>query len=290
MSSNDITPRYAVASLLVGAGLWGVIWYPMRLLEVAGLAGIWLTFIMYAAALVASLPRTAGCVREFIGGWRLLVPLAIAGGWTNTAFVLAILESNVLRVMLLFYLSPIWTVLLGWAMLDERIKAGSVMVLAVALVGATLLLWDPSTGGPWPSGFADWLALSAGMAFATSNVLTRKASGVRTETKSLSVWIGVAVISFAVIILFHVPRPTVETDILAGALALGVFGVLVMTLLVQYGVTHMPVHRSAVILLFELVTGAISQQLLTDETMTLIGWFGGALIVSAAWFAARTTR
>lgn len=290
MSSNDITPRYAVASLLVGAGLWGVFWYPMRLLEDAGLTGIWLTFSMYAAALVASLPRTAGCAREFIDGWRLLIPLAIAGGWTNTAFVLAILEGNVMRVLLLFYLSPVWAVLLGWAMLGERITTGSVMVLAVALVGATLLLWDPSAGGPWPNSFADWLALSAGVAFAISNVLTRKASSVRTETKSLSIWIGVVIISCAMIMLFDVPRPTVGIDVVAGAVALGVFGVLVMTLLVQYGVTHMPVHRSAVILLFELVTGAISQQLLTDETMTIIDWFGGALIVSAAWFAARTTR
>mgnify|MGYP000358529859 CR=1 FL=1 len=42
------------------------------------------------------------------------------------------------------------------------------------------------------------------------------------------------------------------------AVLLGVCGFLVMTMSVFYGVTRMPVHRSAVILLFELVAGALS--------------------------------
>ena len=61
----------------------------------------------------------------------------------------------------------------------------------------------------------------------------------------------------------------------------------VMTLVVLYGVTHMPAHRSAVILLFELVVGAVSAQLLTDEHVMVNEWVGGVLIVLAGWYAAR---
>ena len=60
-----------------------------------------------------------------------------------------------------------------------------------------------------------------------------------------------------------------------------------MTVLVQYGVSYMPVHRSAVILLFELVAGAVSQQLLTDEILSQREWIGGAIIVTAAYLSAR---
>jgi drug/metabolite transporter (DMT)-like permease len=59
-----------------------------------------------------------------------------------------------------------------------------------------------------------------------------------------------------------------------------------MTLTVIYGVSHMPLHRSAVILLFELVVGAISAMLLTDEQVQTQEWLGGALILVAAYLAA----
>jgi drug/metabolite transporter (DMT)-like permease len=40
-------------------------------------------------------------------------------------------------------------------------------------------------------------------------------------------------------------------------------------------------------LLFELVAGAVSQQLLSNEVMTLTEWLGGSLIVLAAYLSAR---
>jgi drug/metabolite transporter (DMT)-like permease len=59
-----------------------------------------------------------------------------------------------------------------------------------------------------------------------------------------------------------------------------------MTVAVQYGVSHMPVHRSAVILLFELVIGAVSSLLLTDEVVLIREWVGGIMIITAAYLAA----
>jgi len=53
MPSNDEPRFYPVVAMLIGACLWGVIWYPMRLLEGGGLGGIWLTLTLYGAALVA---------------------------------------------------------------------------------------------------------------------------------------------------------------------------------------------------------------------------------------------
>ncbi|MCR4300289.1 MAG: DMT family transporter, partial [Sulfuricaulis sp.] len=55
------------------------------------------------------------------------------------------------------------------------------------------------------------------------------------------------------------------------------------------GVTHMPVHRSAVLALIELVAGAVSQQLLTDEVVSIREWIGGGLIVLGAYLSARSS-
>ena len=41
----------------------------------------------------------------------MLVLLALVGGWGNTAYVTALVQGDVVRVMLLFYLLPAWSVL-----------------------------------------------------------------------------------------------------------------------------------------------------------------------------------
>ena len=289
MPSNDTPRSYPVAALLVGASLWGVIWYPMRLLESGGLGGIWLTLTLYAAALVASLPRTARTIPEFARHPALLMLLMLSAGWTNIAFVEAVLEGNILRVLLLFYLSPLWATLMGWLFLHERITRLGFASLAVAMLGALLMLWNPILGFPWPEGKPDWMALSSGFAFALSNVVTRKAQGVSIAAKVFAVWAGVTVVTLIMITGFALPVPHPSMSVFSGAVALGVFGILLMTTLVQYGVTHMPVHRSAVIALVELVAGAVSQQLLTNEIVTMKEWLGGALIVAGAYLAARAS-
>jgi drug/metabolite transporter (DMT)-like permease len=82
------------------------------------------------------------------------------------------------------------------------------------------------------------------------------------------------------------PIPTAAQPVILWTLLLGPLMVFVMTFTVQYGVTKLPVYRSAVILLFELVAGAVSSQLFTDEVMKSNEWIGGGFIVLAAYLSA----
>ena len=272
---------------MLGASLWGVVWYPLRLLEAQGFYPVWLTLTSYVAAALIGLVLVTPQLRGFMAHTRILLALALAGGCTNVAFVLAVLDGNVMRVLLLFYLSPLWAVVLGWLFLKEPVSWQSLLVLALAMAGAISMLWEPTLGLPWPRDQADWLAIGAGFAFAVSNVIVRGAQEVSIAEKVMSTCLGVAVLAAILIALFRVPVPEVTVPVTMAALALGAVGISVMTVLVQYGVTRIPIHRSAVILLFELVAGALSQQLLTDETMTLVEWFGGGLIVFAAYLSAK---
>jgi drug/metabolite transporter (DMT)-like permease len=155
--------------------------------------------------------------------------------------------------------------------------------------GALLMLWNPILGAPWPQGKADWMALTSGFAFALSNVIVRKVQDVSIAAKALSVWAGVVIVGVIMITVFSLPVPHPSSSIFAGAVMLGVLGILLMTVLVQYGVTHMPVHRSAVLALIELLAGAVSQYLLTDEVVTMRMWIGGGLIVLGAYLSARAS-
>ena len=276
-----------VASLLFSATLWGVVWYPLRLLEQQGLAGVWSALVSFSAALVVMLwvfVRDRSALRQN------LLPLALmslAAGWCNVAFIMAVVDGNVVRVLLLFYLSPFWAVCLGWFMLDERLDSKSLQVFVIAVAGALIMLWNEDVGMPWPRSNADWLAVSSGFAFALSNVFVRRMQNVSVALKAVSSWSGVVVVALLWIVLTRTGLPGVGAPVLFQAVLLGVCGFLVMTLSVFYGVTRMPVHRSAVILLFELVAGALSSLWLTEEVVLLQEWLGGIMIVTAAWLAAR---
>jgi drug/metabolite transporter (DMT)-like permease len=275
-----------LAALLFGAAFWGVSWYPLRLLESHGLVGLWSTLIIYGTALAIGLVAL-GILRERLrlDGWLLL--LFAASGWCNVAFILAVLEGNVVRVLLLFYLSPLWTVLLARLLLRETLSPAARLTLGMAMAGALIMLWDAETGAPWPRTDADWLALTSGFAFALSNVTVRRVQEVSVWGKTVAAWAGVVLVAGVWIYIEGLSFPPVGANVVGGAVALGALGMGAMTLAVVYGMTHMPAHRAAVVLLFELVVGAASAQWLTDEIVRPQEWAGGALILLAGWFAAR---
>lgn len=280
-----------ILSLLLAATMWGTVWYPLRLLEQGGLHGLWSILVSYCVAMLLGLAllwRHGGEVRR---DPKALLVMALANGWCNVAFVLAVIEGPVMRVLLLFYLSPLWSVILARLILGERLSRESRLVFAMALAGAVIMLWNPALGLPWPQGTGDWLAVSAGFGFALSNVMIRRMQAMSVWTKTAVSWIGVLVIALGMLALTQQTAvPTVAGGVWLGAVGLGVFGIVVMTLTVQYGVSHLPIHRSAVILLFELVAGAVSSYLLAHELIRPQEWVGGALIVAAAYVSAHAAR
>ncbi len=284
LAKSDLLPVFL---LLFSASMWGLIWYPLRVLEHHGLSGLWATLIMYGAALLPALFLLSGRCREFAQHPGLLLLIALGNAWCNVAFILAVLDGTVVRVLLLFYLSPVWATLLGMLLLDERLNRTAMLTLVLAMFGALVMLWEPELGMPWPKDRADWLALSAGVGFAFSNVLVRKLAHVSIRVKAASTWLGVSVLALVWIIVSDTALPAVEPPVIASAALLGVLGIVSMTLAVLYGVSYMPVHRSSVILLFEIVVGAVSSLLLTSEVVLWREWIGGALIMLAAYLSTR---
>ncbi len=291
METKPVRALLPVLSLLLASSLWGVVWYPLRLFEARGLGGLWSALVIYSAASLPGLIvlwRGRGELRRRPWG---LFALALASGWCNVSFILAILEGTVVRVLLLFYLSPLWATMLGWMMLGEPLTRRSALMLIPAMAGVVVMSWHPQLRHLWPQEAADWLAISSGFTFAFANVLVRKFSTVGIPVKTAVTWIGVAGVAAIWLLLEHSAVPQVSARWVWGAAAaLGWFGIILMTASVQYGVTNMPVQRSAVILLFELVVGAVSSQILTPEVVTPREWLGGALIVASAYLAARAQQ
>jgi len=279
-------PWFPAFSLLLAATLWGIFWFPLRILAEYGLTGLWSSFFIYLGTTLVAVKMLWGRLGELTQAPLALFVIALASGWCNTAFILAMLDGNVVRVLLLFYLSPVWTVILGHFFLNEQFHPRSFVVMGLAMMGAVIMLWHADIGLPIPQSEPDWLALSSGMAFAVINVSVRKTQQVSVGVKTSIALLGAVLVSALLIMLTASPLGQPGWMTIVSALVFGMVVMALMTLSVQYGVTHMPVHRSAVILLFEVVVGAISAMILTDEVMTAREWLGGALVMVAAYLSA----
>jgi drug/metabolite transporter (DMT)-like permease len=269
--------------LLFGAAVWGVVWYPYRLLNQGGLDGIWSTFITYGLALVvgcALFPRRARVLRR-IPPLAMLMGLAI--GWSNLAYVLGVLEGEVMRVLLLFYLAPLWTPPIARFVLGERLDRAGLGVMALAFAGAITMLWRPELGFPWPESRAEWLGLAAGLLFALGNVMVRRVQELDDVEKSIVIWAGVTFAAWVHLLASKLDAPAafdVAWD--QGAIVAGIsLSLVVMSLALQYGLSRLPANRAIVILLFELVIAAIAAHYLAGEGLRPMDWVGGALIASA---------
>ncbi len=275
-----------VLSLLFAATFWGTVWYPLRLLADAGMSGLWQALISYLAATTLLLPLYWPRRAELRGRVAGLLPLALAAGWCNVAFMLGMLEGTVLRVLLLFYLAPVWAILLARLILGERLRRRTWVALPLALGGAALMLYDARAGLPVPVDAADWLGLTAGFAFAVTTVEVRRLQAISVPAKTLTSWLGVMLVAGVWLALHDSSVPTAPTAAWLGTIALGISGFLLATLAVQYGATHLPVQRTTVLLLFEIVAGAVSSAWLAGEYTAPREWLGGLLIAGAGLAAA----
>ena len=275
-----------VLSLLFAATFWGTVWYPLRLLADAGITGLWQALISYLVAAAVVLPVYWSRRAELRGRVLDLVPLAITAGWCNVGFMLGMIEGTVLRVLLLFYLAPVWAVVLARLILRERLAPRTWVALPMALAGVALMLYDAALGLPLPTDRADWLGLTAGLAFAITTVETRRLQAVSVTAKTLASWVGVMLVAAVGLgVGGHAP-PDAPAVAWIGIVALGASGFLAATLAVQFGATRLPVQRTTVILLLEVVVGAVSSAWLAAEYTEIREWLGGLLIVGAGLAAA----
>lgn len=280
--------RVAVGALVTGALVWGLIWYPYRILRDAGIGGIPATTLTYAVALVLAVivwrPWPTRPAHPWLMGF-----LALAAGGCNLGYVMATITGEVMRVLLLFYLAPLWTVLLARALLGERLNRFGAFVVLLSLMGAATMLWRPESGVPLPRDAADWMGLGAGFCFALYNVLSRRAREVPVDQRVMVSFAGVILIG---VLLGGVELPaTLAAPASAwGLLLLTGILLLVVNLVVQFGLANTPANQAIVIMLSEVGFAAVSSWLLAGEVLGLREWLGGAMILAASLFTTKMPK
>jgi len=282
-------PNWApVAALVFNAFVWGVSWWPFRQLHEHGLHPLWSTALIYALSIVAITVARPGAWRELFGTPALWL-VAAAAGSTNAAFNWGVAIGDVVRVVLLFYLMPRGAVLRARGLLGEPLRWSAAARVALAVIGAMVVLRPEDGGWPWPDRLADWLGILGGFTFALNNVMLRREAAASSGARGLAMFIGGAGVSALVATALHgqgVPFPPAPA---AAWIAMGA-GLAVCflagNLALQYGATRLPANVSAVVMLTEVLFASASALWLGGGTLSLSMLIGGALIVAAAVLAA----
>lgn len=292
MADTPAARAAPVLALVFNAFVWGLSWWPFRLLQDQGVHPLWSTALIYLASLACLL-----AVRpEALRGWArapLLWLLAAAAGLTNVGFNWAVTVGDVVRVVLLFYLMPAWSVLLAWALLGERPGVAALLRLVLALTGVGIVLGPAAGGWPWPSGLADWLAILGGFSFALTNVLLRRLHATPAPARVLAMFGGGALLASVVAgaglaqgLVPAMPAPGVAWLLVASLLSAAF---LAGNVALQFGASRLPAHTTALVMLSEVVFASASSIALGAAAPDARVFLGGLLIVAAAAWAAWPT-
>ena len=283
----------AVAALLVNAFVFGLCWWPFRQLQDDGLHPLWATALMYLFSIAC---LTLARPRVWRGLWRhpQLWLLVFASGMSNLGFNWAITVGDVVRVVLLFYLMPAWSVLLAWWLLGDKPTSGALLRLLLALVGVAIVLKAPDVDWPVPRSLPDWLALMGGFFFALTNVLLRKLESTPADARVLAMFVGGACMAGAAAwvgmnlgIVPGLPAAAPAWLTLAAGMSVAL---LVANFGLQYGAARLSAHSTALIMLSEVVFASVSSVALGSAQPNGRTLVGGVLILLAAALSAWPAR
>ena len=149
---------------------FGIYWIPLRAMETSGLSGSWSILLFTLMPAVFILPIFLYRIKIYFRE-----PLRFHGttfliGFGYVLYAGAFLYTEVIRVIVMFYLMPIWGFLLGRVFLGDQISAVRWVSMAFGALGLVVIC-DVTEGFPMPSNTGDWMALVAGFIWANAAIL-----------------------------------------------------------------------------------------------------------------------
>lgn len=164
-----------LACLYAGA-VWGLFWIPLRALEEAGLHGLWITVVYFLVPTICLVPVALWRWRHVRkGGLQLQLTAMISGG-ALLLYSTSIVYTEVVRAMMLFYLTPVWATMLARIFLGDAITPTRIAAMVMAILGM-LTIFGLGARFPIPQNAGDWLGVGSGFLWAIAMVRIRMSEG-----------------------------------------------------------------------------------------------------------------
>lgn len=275
--------RLASIGLFAGASVWGLYWLPLREMNRIGIEGTWGVVYFNFWPLVILIPLVAWQGRKtmarpgpalFIGAMT-----GLAMGFYSTSMVLA----PVIRMTMEFYLTSVWSTIIGVIWLSERLDWQRGATVIAGLFGLFLLIAGTSDAPAQALGLGDALAISSGILWALGAAGMKRWPGAHVLTTS-ALQFAFAVMAGAVLAFFMVSGAAPSAQLLLAAFPMAFAGsalLLLPSILVIFWASRVLFPgRAAILMMSEALVATLSATLLLpEETMTSLQWTGAVIVL-----------
>ena len=281
--STSLEFKAKLACLYAGA-VWGLFWIPLRALEEASINGLWITVVYFLIPTICLMPLVLlrwQHVKK--GGISLQLTTMLSGG-ALLLYSTSIVYTDVVRAILLFYLTPIWATILARIFLDDLITPSRVIAMVLAILGM-LTIFGLGARFPIPQNIGDWLGIGSGFLWAVAMVRIRmsESHSAIELTAGFFQW-SLIFSSGAAFLLATSQMPDIEQILPVLPLLLIFMALLVLpgTYASLWGPKYLSPGIVGLLLMTEIIVGAISVALLAGEPFGIRELIGVLLIAGAS--------
>ena len=271
--------------IVVSSCAWGLYWLPLRSIEQSGIVGSWSLVFVNACPLIILVPLIFFNLDKLK---KYPKPIFFAGIMIGAAFTFyanGLVQTSVIRATLLFYLSPIWSTIIGIIWLNERLTIARVISIIVALIGLILLLYDFRNQETVMLNFGDFSSILSGLFWALGASILKKWSKLPIIPLTAIVYFSTTSLSILLaIIVYKAPIPSLA---LIGQNFSTAFIWSVIVLLPSFCIIFRISQilfpgRVGILMMSEVAVAVISAKiLLPEEQMVILQWIGASAILLA---------
>ena len=284
MTDPQINRRASVA-LVLGASVWGLYWLPLREMNRLGVEGTWGVVFFNFCPLLVLLPLL---IWKRVNIWTNPGPTLFIGITTGVAmgiYSTSMVIAPVIRVTMEFYLTAVWSTIIGVVWLSEKLDLRRAATVVAGLLGLFLLIAGASDTAHSAFGLGDVLALASGVLWAFGAAAMKRWPGENLLAMAFYQFVF-AVVAGAILaqVLFPGtnPSPAQLVSVFPMAFVGSAMFLLPSILAIFWASRVLFPGRAAILMMSEALVATISATLLLPtETMTVMQWIGGAIVLLA---------
>lgn len=271
--------------IVIGFGvLWGFYWLPLRQIDALGLSGPWGTVAIMVVAALCMLPWGWKGRQRLLASHPIAIASLILGGCSLMFYSLGLLYGRVAIIVILFYLTPIWSTVIGRYLMGWPITRARIAALLAGIAGLVLMLGADGEL-PLPRGLGEWLGLASGFAWAVASIgIKVKATAGPGESTFLFA-VG-ALLGGMILAPLLAPLPDVVNlphlgTVLLWVVFTGVLWWAVSIVGLLWATTKLEPARVGILLMSEVLVSVVSAALIAGELFSVTELIGGTLVMVA---------